>query len=1192
MKKNLFLISLFLLLSSFLNATVYFDGEDGTVGNWRIRAGSDENAELRNIYDATIGSRVIHLANGGIYELGGTGGAHSWNNREERILSWRMNYSGRYTIYVSVTTTNGHRWLFFNDLNVFVGHHGTGILGGLGDRQQSHNGEWHTVTVDLDRHLRDTEPNNEIISVNGVRFGGQGGLVDNIILYTPTRTTYEDGNHGTEAWQVVDNEPNGATVSVIHDDEVVHLRGRVREPEVVPPIDYAYDDDVISLQGDGENNAYRIGDIDGANAWHNTTQTTLQWKMRNSNRFRLIVHVDTINGARDLIYTPDTHDQGISDNGLEIHHGLGRSRNGDDVAYGQGTDSRWMTYTRDLLDDLHDYDPNNQLVAINGITIQGNTLIDDIALLSSIADNYTYPTFATYTDAEDGTLGGWHMRDGSAINGRIVNLFDEEIDSHVIEFRGGNSYSLGANSGDMAWNNQRHKMIAWRMRTNNNCQIIVHVNTTDGLRHLFYTTVSYNRGLYHGFTGGIHHGIGGHADGRWRTVTRDLAQDLHDADPTNQLLSINGITINGGDGMRLDDLVLFTPIERIYSTGDSTDGWQISDNDPNGATIATIADNDRQGRHLQGSVIQLQGAGADNAYRLDGINNSTQKILQWRFRDFGDVEVLGADPDERGTIRDPNAFAFRVHVQTTEGARDLLYTLGSSNQGLIENGATIHHALGDDRTRGSVWEGDEPLRMNELGLWQTITRDLEKDIRDFEPENSLVRVDSFEVRNSGLIDDVKMLSNAIVYDLVVADPFTMYEDAEDGNTNGWSIFANDPEGATITNVTDPQRTGRVIELSGSGRSNGYMLGARAGENAWGDVDKKIIRWSMNYNEGFTIYIVAQTTNGRRYFTYTPQDDNRGLRGEYVLIGLGEEVANGEWHTFTRDLEADLHLFEADNEIIAIDAFMVRGSGRFDDIQTLNAMDLPIDDKIRPIITLNGEQQIVVHIGDAYEDAGALAMDNIDGDITNRIVTQSNLNTNIAGTYHITYNVVDNADNQALEVVRTVIVVEENSVAHVYEDAEDGNTNGWSIFANDPEGAVIRNVVDDQRDSRVIELQGTGKSNGYMLGARVGEERWNDTEHHTIRWSMNYNEDFTIYIVARTTNGRRYFTYTPREDDRGLRGSYLLIGLGEEASNGEWHTFTRDLEADLHLFDADNEIIAIDAFMVRGSGRFDDIQILD
>ena len=221
---------------------------------------------------------------------------------------------------------------------------------------------------------------------------------------------------------------------------------------------------------------------------------------------------------------------------------------------------------------------------------------------------------------------------------------------------------------------------------------------------------------------------------------------------------------NGGDGGVIDDIVLYSPNETIYEDGErGTSRWHISDNDPLGATIRNVPDNDRQGRTLQGNVIQLEGNGILNAYRIGAIegenawNNRTQRIVQWRFRDFGDEpEILLANPDERGFIRDRDAFQFRVHVDTREGHRDLLYTLGDRHQGIIENGTTIHHALGDDRIRGSVWAGDNP--MNEMGLWQTITRDISEDIRDFEPNNELIAVNGFEVRNSGLVDDIKMLS--------------------------------------------------------------------------------------------------------------------------------------------------------------------------------------------------------------------------------------------------------------------------------------------------------------------------------------------------------------------------------------------------------------------------------------------------
>ena len=88
--------------------------------------------------------------------------------------------------------------------------------------------------------------------------------------------------------------------------------------------------------------------------------------------------------------------------------------------------------------------------------------------------------------------------------------------------------------------------------------------------------------------------------------------------------------------------------------------------------------------------------------------------------------------------------------------------------------------------------------------------------------------------------------------------------------------------------------------------------------------------------------------------------------------------------------------------------------------------------------------------------------------------------------------------------------------------------------------------------------------------------------------MNYAEPFTLYIETDTTNGRRYLVYTPRDDDRGLNGSYIRLGLGANSANGTWHTFTRDLAQDISNAEAGNKLISIRSFIIRGSGRIDDI----
>jgi hypothetical protein len=83
------------------------------------------------------------------------------------------------------------------------------------------------------------------------------------------------------------------------------------------------------------------------------------------------------------------------------------------------------------------------------------------------------------------------------------------------------------------------------------------------------------------------------------------------------------------------------------------------------------------------------------------------------------------------------------------------------------------------------------------------------------------------------------------------------------------------------------------------------------------------------------------------------------------------------------------------------------------------------DTTKPVITLLGNRTVSIAKGATYNDAGAIATDNVDNKtlLTRAITTTSTVDTATAGTYTVTYNVTDTAGNAAVEVTRTVIVTE-------------------------------------------------------------------------------------------------------------------------------------------------------------------------
>ena len=78
----------------------------------------------------------------------------------------------------------------------------------------------------------------------------------------------------------------------------------------------------------------------------------------------------------------------------------------------------------------------------------------------------------------------------------------------------------------------------------------------------------------------------------------------------------------------------------------------------------------------------------------------------------------------------------------------------------------------------------------------------------------------------------------------------------------------------------------------------------------------------------------------------------------------------------------------------------------------------------PTITLIGDAEMTIELGSSFTDPGAMASDVEDGDLTSSIVVGGDtVDTNVHGTYLITYDVVDSDGIAARQITRTVHVKE-------------------------------------------------------------------------------------------------------------------------------------------------------------------------
>ena len=150
------------------------------------------------------------------------------------------------------------------------------------------------------------------------------------------------------------------------------------------------------------------------------------------------------------------------------------------------------------------------------------------------------------------------------------------------------------------------------------------------------------------------------------------------------------------------------------------------------------------------------------------------------------------------------------------------------------------------------------------------------------------------------------------------------------------------------------------------------------------------------------------------------------------------------------------------------------------------------DTIKPIITLKGSSTITIIQGSTYIDQGATAVDNVDGDITDYIITTEEVNTDTAGTYTLNYYVSDEAGNEADVITRVVVVVQ------LWQQVEtiEADTTMWRPYGI--------NTVEDAGEFVKITVNADSKG-AYLYLDKIADFLKNADD-------KNYKIIFKAYVV--------------------------------------------------------------------------------
>ncbi len=378
---------------------------------------------------------------------------------------------------------------------------------------------------------------------------------------------------------------------------------------------------------------------------------------------------------------------------------------------------------------------------------------------TSSSSDYAFPE-TVYSNGS--TNSDWIIYDNNPAGATAISV------DGVINFTGNIMYNGTRLLQDLdSWENDGQEVLQFDMKTTHGYYIIVKTDTNQGEKTIVYGHQNYDRLDTFPEPNYGHIGLGYFtADGNWRTIVRDLEEDLkYIYGDSIELREVIYFSARSED-IYIDNVKLLRELpEFVYEDGsaDAVNRWQTSSEPSvNGVvtavTVDNISDGDGDYVRLEGNYDPNDGSPDRNPSALavfklfanDGndpwYKNPYNKILSWKWRWRGDPTDLPH-----------NDFRFSALIRVNKGGaqtyRYIVYMPRStSNASYIQKDKYCYINIGARETAWSLTDFD------------TITRNLEDDLEtcaglgnvNFGATGDIdyLELIRFQVNGVGDIDDV------------------------------------------------------------------------------------------------------------------------------------------------------------------------------------------------------------------------------------------------------------------------------------------------------------------------------------------------------------------------------------------------------------------------------------------------------
>lgn len=565
------------------------------------------------------------------------------------------------------------------------------------------------------------------------------------------------------------------------------------------------------------------------------------------------------------------------------------------------------------------------------------------------------------------------------------------------------------------------------------------------------------------------------------------------------------------------------------------------------ATPGTISNIAEHG----GRVMSFQGgAGLSNGFALMNLNITSEFMASW-------------------SMKYSNDFKFFIRVRTSNLGQNVFleYTPENINRGYSVDGANhfLHNGLG--------------AGVND-GTWRTFTRNVKTDFDRLLPNDTLEAIIGFSIRGSGLLDDIITYKPTPIWaigDSTVAE----YSDTRGDRRGGWAemLYKSTLYGKSVHDFARPGDSSRTFYE----KEDAYV-----GKNFWHDENDA-------NNQGAKAHISSITSDAKGGFLFIQFGHNDGNFG----------TANDTFANFSAEQFGD-YITRYVTEAKALNVIPVLvtpvtylhvGANDSEDLHQYAGMDGNggVGDYPQIMQTVASNENILLL--DLTQKSYDYYREHFTSDTALQNAYGSDwVHTNQLGATQVSKLIKELAcDYQGANISEARLLCKQfkgavSSEIVTHEDAQEIQSppDDWSFFST-TNGSTATNI--SEHNGRAIELSGNnGTSNGFTYST------FPVTSGFIASWSMKYDEDFRLFVEARTTDfgaNTVLFEYTP--DTSNLQftasGTFRLIknGLGVTANDNTWRTYTRDIEADLKTLFPDDTLTEIRAFHIRGSGILDDLK---